>query len=242
MRSPSLLIAFLFATLSVVQAQTQSENSASAPYIESTGTAELMVVPDQIFLRISLQERYQNKVKITVEAQETQLKAAILSLGIPIEKLSLADANADYVKIRRNQKDVLTRKDYQLVLPDAEILGNVLEALDKMEVADAFINSVSHSKLDSLQKTIRIKAIQAAKEKADYLLNAIGEQTGKPLIVKVINDGPYGADNDLNIKGSRAGGVNYYIDGVRVHALGENEVQFQKIRISMSAYVKFGIK
>ncbi|MDX2278880.1 MAG: SIMPL domain-containing protein [Saprospiraceae bacterium] len=241
MKAQALLIAFLFATLSV-NAQTQSENSASAPYIESTGTAELMVVPDQIFLRISLQERYLNRTKITVDAQETQLKAAILALGIPIEKLSLADAIADYVKIRRNQKDVLTRKDYQLLLPDAETLGNVLEALDKLEVADAYINSVSHSKLDSLQKTIRIKAIQAAKEKADYLLSAIGEQTGKPLIVKVINDVPYGADNDVNIKGSRTGGVNYYIDGVRVHKVGENDIQYQKIRISMSVYVKFGIK
>jgi hypothetical protein len=237
----ALTIAFLIAHLSL-NAQTNTQTPEFVPYIESTGTAELRIVPDQIFLRISLQERYQNKTKITVDAQETQLKSAILSLGIPIEKLSLADANADYVKIRRNQKDVLTRKDYQLVLPDAETLSNVFEALDKLEVADAFVNSVSHSKLDSLQKAIRIKAIQAAKEKADYLLNAIGEQTGKPLIVKVINDVPFGADDDVNIKGSRTNAKNYYIDGVRVHLVGENEIQYQKIRIAMNVYVKFGIK
>ena len=114
--------------------------------------------------------------------------------------------------------------------------------MDNLKVADAFVNDVSHSKRDSLQKTVRIKAIQDAKEKADYLLNAIGEQTGKPLIVNVINDVPYSKGNEINIKGSRDKVTNYYIDGVRVHADGEDDIQFQKIRIYVTAYVKFGIK
>ena len=241
MHIQTLLIALLIANLSL-NAQTKSEIPEFVPYIESTGTAELMVVPDQIYLRISLQERYQNKTKITVDAQETELKTALSTLGIPIDKLSLADAHANFVKMRRNQKAVLTRKDYELLLPDAETLGKVLDALDNLKVADAFVNDVSHSKRDSLQKTVRIKAIQDAKEKADYLLNAIGEQTGKPLIVNVINDVPYSKGNEINIKGSRDKVTNYYIDGVRVQADGEDDIQFQKIRIYVTAYVKFGIK
>jgi hypothetical protein len=236
-----LTIAFLIANLTL-NAQTKSEIPEFVPYIESTGTAELLIIPDRIYLRISLQERYQNKTKITVDAQETELKTALSTLGIPIDKLSLADAHANFVKMRRNQKAVLTRKDYELLLPDAETLGKVLDALDNLKVADAFVNDVSHSKRDSLQKIVRIKAIQDAKEKADYLLNAIGEQTGKPLIVNVINDVPYSKGNEINIKGSRDKVTNYYIDGVRVHADGEDDIQFQKIRIYVTAYVKFGIK
>jgi ATP-dependent exoDNAse (exonuclease V) alpha subunit len=125
-----LTIAFLIAQLSL-SAQTNTQTPEFVPYIESTGTVELLVVPDQIFLRISLQERYKNRIKITVDAQETQLKAAILSLGIPIEKLSLADANADYVKIRRNTKSMRNWLLTDLLIID-EVSMMTAELLDKL--------------------------------------------------------------------------------------------------------------
>lgn len=42
--------------------------------IEVTGTAERMVIPDELTFRIALAERMGTRGKITIEQQETQLR------------------------------------------------------------------------------------------------------------------------------------------------------------------------
>jgi uncharacterized protein YggE len=86
--------------------------------------------------------------------------------------------------------------------------------------------------MDSLKKDIRIMAVKAARQKADYLLGALGEQTGKVLVV---TDSP--------------DPVQPYYPMPRVMAMAQDavpsaddELQFQKIKLSASIYVKFAIK
>lgn len=74
----------------------------------------------------------------------------------------------------------VNKKEYTLKVKNAIELGRMFQELEKLEITDAFISKVNHSKIDSLRKEVRILAIKAAKDKADYLLTAIGEQTGKP--------------------------------------------------------------
>jgi len=112
----------------------------------------------------------------------------------------------------------------------------VFQQLDKLEITDAFIAKVNHSKLDSLNKEVKILAIKAAKNKADYLLTAIGEQTGKPLIVEERENGITSRAKVLY--------SGRYVDGVRVTSDSdkEEELQFKKIKIEAFIYVKFAIK
>jgi hypothetical protein len=214
--------------------------SEEPPYIEVTGTAKKEIVPDEIYIAIIIHERYVNKEKISIEEQETKLKNAIKSLGIDLADLSLADANADYVKVRWQKKEVLTKKDYTLKVSNATLVGLVFAELEKLEITDAYISKVDHSKMDDLKKEVKIEAIKAAKEKADYLLAAIGEQTGKPLVI-VENEGIPGIGmENINVRGSRD---MLYVDGVKVKSEDDgNAIQFQKIKIQSGIYVKFSIK
>jgi hypothetical protein len=220
--------------------QTTTTTTNEEPYIEVTGTAEKEVIPDEIYIGITIREKYLNKVKVTIGEQEEKLKNTIQLLGIDMANLTLSDANADYVKIRWKNKDVLTKKDYTLKVSNATTVGQVFQELDKLEITDAFISSVNHSKMDSLRKEIKIAAIKAAKNKADYLLTAIGEQTAKPLIIKEIVEN--NSSSNVNFRGSRSNETYYYIDGIKVKDSDENEIQFQKIKIQSSIYVKFSIK
>jgi len=201
------------------------------PYIEVTGVAEKEIVPDEIYISIVLQEKYEGKNKITIEEQESKLKASLQSAGIDIKNLELSDANADYMKVRRKTKDVITKKDYSLKVTNAENVGVVFKILDDIDIKDASIERVSHSKIEEYRKEVKILAIQAAKAKADYLLNAIGEQTGKPLIIKEI---------DVNIP-NLLSNVYYKSDGY-VSKNEEVVIQFRKIKLQTSIYVKFSIK
>lgn len=232
--------AFLLTTI-LTFGQTNTSMTEEPAYIEVTGTVEKEIIPDEIYIGIIIHEKYESKVKVTIEEQEGKLKTAVKSLGIDLTNLYLTDANADYVKVRWQKKDVLTKKEYTLKVSNATTIGQVFQELEKLEIKDASIVRVSHSKLDSIRKEVKIMAIKAAKDKADYLLTAIGEQTGKPLVIKENEISPYQPLANVNVRGSRSGETEYYVDGVNMKS-DNDEIQFQKIKVQTSIYVKFSIK
>ena len=219
-------------------AQTKTEGEEK-PYIELNGRAEQEVIPNEIYINITIRERYVSKEKLTIEVQEEKLKAALKDINIDLKNLSLSDANADYVKVKFRTKDVLTKKDYNLKVNTATAVGQVFQQLDKIEITDAYISKVSHSKIDSLRKEVRITAIKAAKAKADYLLAAIGEQAGKPLFISEVEP----AEN-FNRNVTRGG--SYYntrmLDGDEKDKDTGGEIEFKKIKVECIMYVKFSIK
>ena len=152
-----------------------------------------------------------------------------------MSNLYLSDVNADYVTVRWKKKDVLTKRVYFKVKNAIE-LGRMFQELEKLEITDAFISKVNHSKIDSLRKEVRILAIKAAKDKADYLLTAIGEQTGKPLIITENPQTIFGSE--IQVMASR----NVVSSLKKVYDNKETEIQFQKIKLTSSIYVKFSIK
>ena len=130
-------MAFLLTTI-LSFGQTNTPKPFEQPYIEVTGAAENEVVPDEIYIGIIIHEKYFNKVKVTIEEQEEKLKSAVKSLGIDLTNLNLSDAYADFVKIRWQKKDVLTKKDYTLKVTNAMTVGQVFLELEKLEITDAF--------------------------------------------------------------------------------------------------------
>ncbi|GAA4449029.1 SIMPL domain-containing protein [Rurimicrobium arvi] len=232
-----LLTMVLLCTGTLTFAQTRTVEQLEPPYVEVTGTAEKEVVPDEIYISIRLQEEY-NKNKVTIEEQEAKLKSSLQSLGIDLSNLYLSDANADYVKVRWAKKDVLTAKDYTLKVSSAAAVGQVFPELDRLQIKDASIARVDYSKMDSLKKAIKIEAIKAAKDKADYLLRAVGEQVGKPLIVKE-NDYYPGVMLANVVMNKRESEPNS--DGM-TRSEDSSEIQFQKMKIQASMLVRFSIK
>lgn len=236
-----LLYFFLLLSFFTGSAQPETPKVEVVPYIEVTGTAEKEVIPDEILIKIVLKERFVNRENQTVVQQEEKLKEAISALNIDLQNFYLADANADHISILW-KKDVLTRKDYLLKVSNAETVGKVFRELDRLEIKDAFISRVSHSKLDSLRKEVKIEAIKAAKSKAGYLLSAIGEEPGKPMIVREIEIRPAAELYSVNVRGSINSEKEYYVDGIKDRVKLDEEIQFQKIKIQASIYIKYAIK
>jgi nicotinamide mononucleotide adenylyltransferase len=168
----TLTIGLIFLTqMSLGQTQANIEQK---PYIELTGRAEKKIVPDEIYLSITIKERESGRDKITVEQQEKDLRQALTDLNIPLELLTVADAQADYIRVKWTKKDVISQSEYELKLSTAQQVADVFEKLDEMKIDNAFISKVSHSKIKEYRKEVEIQAIKNAKSKADYLLAAIG--------------------------------------------------------------------
>lgn len=220
----------------------QAPQQLEAPYIEVTGTAENAVVPDEIYLGIAISEKNDGRIKTSIETQEIKLKDAIQNVGINLENLYLSGAAADLVKVKWRKKDAVSKKGYTLKLSSATELGKVLQALDGIDIDDAQIIKLGHSQMEVLRKEVRIAAMKAAKEKADYMLAAIGEKTGKPLVVKDVSDryldygssGAPGASSNIYMR--QQDGYNYDIKDK------DGEIEFNKINIKTSVYIKFSIQ
>lgn len=227
-----LIAALAFAICFSANAQTIENNKDNVPYITVTGTAEKEVVPDIIYISITLQEKVVNKANYTIAAQEEKLKKSLQGLGIDLKNLSLADASSDIIRYKRKDKGIEERQEYSLRLSTAAEVRRVFEALHDNDIKEASISKVDHTQMDALRKEVRIDAIKAAKDKATYLLQAVGEQPGKPLIITEEPDNQYRVENyrsNVSFKDSEANNVN-------------NETDFKKIRIKFSYFVKYAIK
>lgn len=232
-----IAIALLFSGYTI-HAQPVAEEK---PFIEVSGTASLEIAPDEIYVDIIIEERYDGKEKLPVDIQEQKLKAVLSELQVDIKDLALSAANAEYVRVKKVGKDVLTKKNYKLKLTDALTVGKLFEQLDKIDLTNAYISIMNHSKMDSLKKEIRIKAIKAAKEKADYLLAAIDAKKGQPLLVQ---ERDYGVIDPLtlNSKAKTAHVENelYKDDGVIIKV--KENIQLKMLKVESTIFVKFAIK
>ena len=253
MNQTSKILIFVFTFITIKSYSQTGIPELEKPFIEVAGMAEKEVIPDEIFISISIKEKYVDREKLTVEKQEEKLKKALVEAGIDIVNLSLTDANADYVKVRWQTKDVITKKEYTLKVANATMVGDVFKLLDKLEINDATISKVSYSKIDSLRKDIRIQAIKNAKEKADYLLAAIGEKTGKPIVITENQNSTVTRNEFMKLASRSVSNVssinsnNYYYNSQNTSSSDKAEtkipeIEFRKIKVEHAFYVKFEIK
>ena len=166
----------------------------------------------------------------SLDDQEEKLKQLLKKLSIDLTNLSLSGATSDVILKRQKEKGVAQRKDYMLKVNTAAQVNQVFEGLYDNNIKEASIARVDHTRITELRKEVRINAIKAAKDKATYLLEAIGEQPGKPLVITEENNS-YITQNQIF-----SNTVKRYEAAAPVE-----EVDFQKIRIKFSYYVKYSI-
>lgn len=224
---PLLLLPFM------LFAQEESDFGDQA-YIEVVGSAEKEIAPNIINLRIVLQETNE-KNKIPINDQEARLKEKLKAKGFDLDKLLIRGADSKLQKIKRKVADVVNRKEYSIKLSSAEEAYHVLEICDELNASEASIFETSHTEIHAYRKEVKLAALQAAKVKAKDLLNSIGEEIGKPLVIREIQEGDRMSISTLysNIAFSRA-------DDRLVE--GGDYLEIKPIRIRYEMFTRFGIK
>ena len=74
-----LILSLLFLLSITVSAQEHSPL-----HIDVTGTAEMEVIPDEIFIAITIRERTNGRGTVGVEQQEKDMKDAFRSIGLDL--------------------------------------------------------------------------------------------------------------------------------------------------------------
>lgn len=161
--------------------------------IEVTGSAEEEVLPDEIYVSISLREYFKdkdNKNKTDIMVLEKQLQKAVEEAGIPKENLMVGNINGYREWFGRKKPTIfLESKNYVVKVPNLYKIDGIIAKVDEKGVASTNIERYEYSKIEALRQATKIKALQAAKAKAKYLLEGIDEQLGEALEIYEIDNG-----------------------------------------------------
>lgn len=228
-----LSVCFLLSTISFAQ-----DTKDNAPTIEITGHYEKEVTPDEIYITVHIIERYDGKVKITLEQQEESLINALKSKGLDIDKMKLANGYASYVRIPwRSKKDVLASVNYEIMVATADEAAKIFEATDELDLNSCRIGRLDHSKREQFEQEVRIAAMKDASEKADYMLNAIDSKRGKTLLVREV------ALVQPSVYNQQYGSRAYEMERSSVDKIGSSfQVSFKKMSFESNVYVEFEIE
>ena len=215
----------------------QLMQEAVKPYIEVVGNGEMEIVPNEIYISFTLKERMDGKKKIEIESQEKELKKQLQKAGFDLANLSLADASADFVTIKRKNQEVLASKNYILKVATTTQVASVFEVLDNVQALNGDITRVAHSEIEKYRKEVKILAMKAAKEKAGYLLEAVGEKVGKPLMIQEREN------YDDFVPMPRMMANMKMAMGVEADMAEQvPEISFQKIKLKYSVFARFEIQ
>jgi len=231
------LATFLFSILHAV-AHSQSKNYIDQPYIEVSGYADSLVIPNEIYIKIYISEK-ETRDKISVEATEQKMIEGLKSLALNPEKdLSTNDLGSNYRFYLLKQKSVMKSKQYILKVINAVTAMKVFMLLEDLDISNASIERVDHTEKEIIKNLTRIKAVENAKQNALSLIKPLNQTIGQAI---------YLTDNEnsstiANLLEGRSSGINITgYDMVKEQKRLPN-IEFDKIKISTIVSVKFILK
>ncbi len=218
------------------------------PYIEVVGSAEMEIEPDEIHLEVTIAEfsytkpqkiGSDKKVSVSINKAETTLMDILKKEGIKKDQIFLKNTSKGYYYAEWNgykDYDVTMQKKYQVVFTSFAQLDRTLKALPSADegIINVIITSTKNNNIEQYRKQVKIQAMKAAKEKAQYLLESIGNKIGNPVsIIEIDNDGgytPYLRSNMMMAK-----------TGIEEDS-SEPNAQMQKIKLRYEIRAQFEIK
>lgn len=189
MKNQLLLLVLIFC-FGIIKSQ--NIYNESLRFIEVTGSAELEVEPDEISFVIGIQEYWKEefekrtefkdyKTKISIVEIEKQLLNDLSEIGIPKEKIMIREVGNYW---RYKGKEFLISKQLEIVLNDFKKIDEILSSINLKGIDYMKIGKLNNKDLTIYRKQVKVEALKAAKEKADYLLESIDKHTGE--IISII--------------------------------------------------------
>lgn len=174
-----ILFALLILPLSLAAQENIQKN-----FIEVTGTAYREIEPNEIYVMIWLKEFEEDRKKTSLEKIEKDFFNAVKEAGIDRKRVELAGAGSDLDKIRRNDKESFREKIFQIKLTSGQELDNLIDELSPVAVDSLNVTRLHHSDYEKIKLDLKVEALKSAQAKARTLLEAIGAEIGKPLMVR----------------------------------------------------------
>ena len=204
------------------------------PYLETSARVDTLVTPDKIYLNITIQEK-DSKGKKSVEEQENKMAKRLAALGIDLEKqLVIKDLSSNFKKYFLRGKEVLKRKQYSLLVYSGKKAGEVMVALEQLDIANAYLEKTEYSKMDELELELKSRAVKKAKKKADALTKPLNQTVGQAIHILDTSTPYYPRYNQA----PRMEMKTMAMDVAEAEPL---DIDFEKIKVETSVNIKFAL-
>lgn len=167
------------------------------PYIEVTGSAEMSVTPDQVELDITLV--HPHNVKTAIEELDKEIADALEAHGIPESALTYVSVDNPYYWYYWwwEYRHYSNTKTYKLKLDCSKYDFSFINDIRSDRIQSIHISSSTHSKVTEYRRQVKIEAMLAAKDKANDLLECIGQKVGDVLevieVIQPVNNNYWGS-------------------------------------------------
>jgi uncharacterized protein len=197
-----ILLAVLCPAFFMAKSQQPSVNPFPKT-ISVSGSAEMEIIPDEIYVNVVLRE-YQKRGedKKELDTLKKDFLTACQSSGIADSAISIVSYTGynNYFWLRKKKKtpDLYASITYQVKFSASKQMDDLVDKLDDEATQSFEIVNTSHSKMTEFRRQLKIQAVKAAKDKAIYLTEAIGEKLGSAITVKEPVEPTYSSTNYSN--------------------------------------------
>ena len=203
--------------------------------IEVTGIAEQEVTPDIINVSISLKEYMDGKTKVTISQLEGQLEKAIAEAGIPKADFTISNMYSyNYIVQKKKDPDFLASKQYNIRFNNLNKYNVILSKVDPKGIQATSVASYDYSKMPELKKELKIQALLAARDKATYMLTALGEKLGSVISINEFDNGNGGITP--NVYANRV-----MFKSADAAPVGDSDMDVKPIKLSFQVQAVFEI-
>lgn len=212
--------------------------------ISVNGSADMEIIPDEIYVVVTLKE-YEKKGtgKIELEKIKSDFLASCRNVGLADSLITIASYEGTnprfWLSKRRSKDELYASIAYQIKFTNSRKIDELVSKLDDDATQDFDVVRVSHSKIQEYRKQVKILAIKAAKEKAAYLTEAVGEKLGETV---TISESGRDFVQPLSVTNTRGYLENASYKAALSFKSEDEAIDFKKIRIAMEIHAVFAIK
>jgi len=245
---PHLILTFVIANLSLTQALSQAP--AQPPMISVSGSAEVKVAPDEIYLRVGVETRHDNLEEAKKQNDERVSNALAFLKASDVKG---KDVQTDFISIeptydsnisRTKPVTYIVRKSIEVKLPKIGSFEGLLTGLLTNGVNNVHGIEFRTSQLRKHRDAARAMAIRAAKEKADTLASELGVKRGKVYSINANDWGGWWISSGGYWGGRSGGGMfqNAVQNTGGASEVVEDTLSIGQISVSSSVNVSFLIE
>ena len=185
MKTFAVLVTLWLSGILAISAQ-EDNNSR---YIEVTGSSETEIIPDEIHFMITIKEYWQEEFEKKSKPEDYQTKVPVNEIGhnlmSALKQAGIAPSDIQTKEVgdywRERGKDFLISKTFDIKLQNPDQINRIIQTVNTKGIQSMNIGELKNKDLQEYRKQGKIEALKAARQKADYLVAAMGQKLGNVL-------------------------------------------------------------
>lgn len=130
---------------------------------------------------------------------------------------------------------------YQIKFSNTKLIDQLVDRLDDEATNNFTIVRTSHSKIVEYRRQLKIQAVKAAKEKANYLAESVNEKVGEAITIEEPQE--YAAsDVSNNIYKSNISMLENVNIKAESYGIANGSVDYRKIKLRFEVKVLYALK